>query len=297
MANGLIDASFTAMTERYQTVLDEIEGEHGADASVTLNASQLALIGSFYNRVIRYADAPRLAAGAVNADLDYGALEESYLSSPISITTFDDFMTPEGWRSLRAFCLESTIFFGHSGARFVAADVAGGFNCGVLYQMAEELKARMPRVLGAHALTNIWVYRHRAVTEGVEAHTDQGAVTFNFWLTPEEANLEPDHGGIQIYAKEQPYDWDWRTYNSLKYTPEILGEINDFLASAETMTIPYPRQPRRPVPLQPVPQVRHRALQGRLREPAHERHHAVRQARLVSRLAIVRRSNTGSSTT
>ncbi len=77
------------------------------------------------------------------------------------------------------------------------------------------------------------------MTEGVEAHTDQGAVTFNFWLTPEAANLEPDRGGIQIYAKEQPYDWDWRTYNSLKYTPEILDEINDFLASAETMTIPY----------------------------------------------------------
>ena len=239
IAKGLIDGSFAGMTARYQSVLDEIERDQGPDASVTLTPPQLARIGSFYNRVIRYADAPRLAAGAVNRDLDYAALEESYLASPISITTFDDFMTPEGWRALREFCLCSTIFFGHSGARFVAADVAGGFNCGVLYQMAEELAARMPRVLGAHALTNIWVYRHRAVTEGVEAHTDQGAVTFNFWLTPEEANLDPEHGGIQIYAKEQPYDWDWRTYNSLKYTPEILSEINDFLASAETMTIPY----------------------------------------------------------
>ena len=55
------------------------------------------------------------------------------------------------------------------------------------------------------------------LTEGVAAHTDEGAVTFNFWITPNDANLSPDRGGLIVYAKEQPLDWDWSHYNNKKY--------------------------------------------------------------------------------
>ena len=85
----------------------------------------------------------------------------------------------------------------------------------------------------------MWVYRYRNQSEGVGKHTDEGAVSFNFWITPDDANLAPDQGGLVVYAKYQPYDWDWWRYNVEQYTPDVKQEIDDFLADAETITIPY----------------------------------------------------------
>lgn len=239
LAMGKLDPSFQQMVDLYRPIFDEVSDAGGMEESIALTTDQLEQIGGFYNRVVHYQDAPRIAEGAVNPTLDYDAISDSYRSSRVSLTTLDDFLTPAALASLQRFCSESTVFFKYSGARFVGTEVSGGFNCSLLYQIAEELKARMPAILGHHTLSNIWVYRHANAGEGVEAHTDQGAVTFNFWITPDAANLEPEHGGLVVYATEQPYDWDWRTINAFKDRPDIKRKIYDFLASAETVTIPY----------------------------------------------------------
>ncbi len=227
------------MIERYHAVLEEIQQSEGPEAGTNLTPEHYERLGSFYNRVIYYADAPRIDTGAVNRSLDFGAIEDDYLSSPVSVTAFDDFLTPEALQALRDFCLESTIFFHNVDNHFVVSLITCGFNCGLLYQMAEELKERLPGMLDGHALTNMWAYRYRNQSEGVGTHTDDAAVTFNFWITPDDANLVPGHGGLTVYAKDQPYDWDWLRYNVEKYTPAVKQEIDDFLADAEIITIPY----------------------------------------------------------
>ena len=85
----------------------------------------------------------------------------------------------------------------------------------------------------------MWVYRYASEGEGVRAHTDEGSVTFNFWITPDEANLDPQRGGLLVYTKEQPLDWDWRKFNLDKDDPATQEEITDFLHSANSVTIPY----------------------------------------------------------
>ncbi|MCS5516925.1 hypothetical protein NWF32_24530 [Pseudomonas qingdaonensis] len=35
----------------------------------------------------------------------------------------------------------------------------------------------------------------------------------NFWITPDEANLDRDSGGLVVYDVEAPSDWDFETYN------------------------------------------------------------------------------------
>ena len=102
-----------------------------------------------------------------------------------------------------------------------------------------ELTESLPRVLGGHAFRNMWVYRYNNRSEGVAAHTDDGAVTFNFWITPDHANQNPGGGGLVVYAKEQPLDWDWERYNKEKYGPAMKREIDEFLEGAETVAIPY----------------------------------------------------------
>ena len=236
---GRIDPSFEAMTERYQSVLIELYENPTPETAVLLTPGQAQRIGAFYDRVVHYSEAPRLAGRAINQGLDFPAIEDEYLSSAVSVTAFDDFLTPEALRSLREFCLESTIFFNFTGDRYVSSSNKLGFNCDLLYQMAEELKVSLPRVLGGHALRNMWVYRYNNHSEGVAEHTDDGAVTFNFWITPDDANLSADAGGLMVYVKEQPMDLDWERYNNQKYSPEIQREVAEFLSDAKTVTIPY----------------------------------------------------------
>ena len=235
IAKGRIDRSFERMAERYRAVLIEMHESAGD----RLSADQAARIGAFHDRVIHYAGAPRLAGGVVNRGLDFRAIEDAYSSSAVAVIKIDDFLTREALRCLRDFCLESTIFFNFTGDRYVSSSNKLGFNCDLLYQMAEELTESLPRVLGGHALRNMWVYRYNNRSEGVAAHTDDGAVTFNFWITPDHANQNPGGGGLVVYAKEQPLDWDWERYNKEKYSPDIKREIDEFLEDAETVTIPY----------------------------------------------------------
>jgi len=209
------------------------------EAVSKLTPGQLDRLGSFHNRAIHHDGPARIDAGTINGALDFKHIEERYLASPVSVTTLDDFLTPETFNRLRDFCLESTIFFTHTGNHLVSSRLTSGFNCDLLFQIAEDVKERFPNVLGEHELANMWVYRYSNQSAGVTAHTDEGAVTFNFWITPDDANVLPDRGGLIVYAKDQPYDWDWGYFNANKHTPAVGQEIADFLADADTVTIPY----------------------------------------------------------
>jgi Tfp pilus assembly protein PilF len=216
------------------------DGEvEGPDWRRALSADQAARIGGALDRVVHYADAPRLAGPAINPATDFAAIERAYLEGDPPVVQFDDFLSAEALAGLQRFCRDSTVYFGADPAGFVSAAMAHGFNCSLMYQIAEELKAAMPAVLGPHHLSNMWSYRHRAAGGGVLAHTDLAAVTFNFWIAPEDANLDPESGGLVVYAKEEPLEWDWMRINRLKSVPEVQAEIEAFLADAPEIVIPH----------------------------------------------------------
>ena len=66
---------------------------------------------------------------------------------------------------------------------------------------------------------------------------DAAAVNVNFWITPNEANLDLTCGGVTVWDKEAPKDWDFRAYNDRQHKPKIM----DFLRSsgASPVTVPY----------------------------------------------------------
>ncbi len=239
LAKGRIDRSFTALISRYRATVDALGDESGLKGAVALDREQSRRSDRFCNRVVHLADAPGVASGAVNDALDCNAIEDAYLASPTPVVYFDDFLTPEALSRLRRFCLESTVFFGADPGGYVSSYIRDGFNCDLLYQIAEELKQRFPRVIGSQFLTNMWAYRHQNRCVGVDAHTDYAAVTFNFWITPDAANLRPGHGGIVVYQKEEPFDWDWMAYNRNKNAPDVRKRIASFLESAGMLAIPY----------------------------------------------------------
>ena len=44
-------------------------------------------------------------------------------------------------------------------------------------------------------------------------HADEAAINVNLWLTPNDANLDPNIGGLVIYTVKPPHDWDFELYN------------------------------------------------------------------------------------
>ncbi len=67
--------------------------------------------------------------------------------------------------------------------------------------------------LANHKLTRLWGYKYDSERSGIHEHADFAAVNVNFWLTPDEANLNPESGGLVVWDKEAPLDWNFDEYN------------------------------------------------------------------------------------
>ena len=59
----------------------------------------------------------------------------------------------------------------------------------------------------------------------------------NFWITPDEANLDPERGGLIIWDKPAPLEWTFAQYNN----PNAGETIRNYLAEtgAKAITVPH----------------------------------------------------------
>ncbi len=64
---------------------------------------------------------------------------------------------------------------------------------------------------------------------------DSAAVSINFWITPNDANLDREHGGLVFYHAPPPPDWRIAGYN------QDIDAIREFLAQSGSPAtiIPY----------------------------------------------------------
>jgi hypothetical protein len=60
-------------------------------------------------------------------------------------------------------------------------------------------------------------------------------VNVNFWITPDEANLDPEGGGLVIWDIAAPLEWDFAKMNNDQQA------IRDFMADhgAKPIRVPY----------------------------------------------------------
>lgn len=141
----------------------------------------------------------------------------------------DDLLTDEALAALRRIMWESTVFFEAKAplafGSYVGAYVDDGLNDPILLRLAAELADRLPRILGGHPLRYLWAYKYAseddpangggvAASTGVRLHADPAAVNVNLWLTPDAANLDPESGGLVVFAARPPPDWDFAAYNT-----------------------------------------------------------------------------------
>ncbi len=81
----------------------------------------------------------------------------------------------------------------------------------------------------------MWAFKYDSRLSGIPIHADFAAVNVNFWITPDEANLNPDGGGLGVWDQEAPLDWDFAAYN--KNEPAIRQFLKD--SGAKMVNVPH----------------------------------------------------------
>jgi tetratricopeptide (TPR) repeat protein len=198
---------------------------------------QAASIAPSFNRFLHVAACDRMAGGALNPGLQVEEIEARYLGRQPEVGYIDDLLNDEALAALRRFCWESTIWKKDYENGYLGAFLGDGFTTPLLLQIAEELRLTFPRIFKQHRLTQAWAFKQDSARRGLNIHADAAAVNVNFWITPDEANLDPEKGGLVVYDKEAPRDWNFAAYNSDQNKPKILAWLKE--SGAEAIRIAY----------------------------------------------------------
>ncbi len=171
-------------------------------------------LGEDYNKAINIRSAPEIPGGAVEARPDYDQIMRSFYLDQKGIAWFDDLLTPKALMALQRYLLESTIWhdFSHIGG-FVASYLEDGLACPLVLQIADELRHVFPDILGHHPLCQAWAFKGIDGNAAIEAHVDDADVSVNFWITPNDGNLDAATGGLEICRDPPPASWAIKDYN------------------------------------------------------------------------------------
>ncbi|MEQ8193030.1 MAG: tetratricopeptide repeat protein [Rhodospirillales bacterium] len=189
-----------------------------------------------YNRLLNLYAAPAIEGGVLSPALDTEAIQGAYHDNPPGFAMVDQFLRPEALAELRRFCLESTIWYDASAIGDLGASLEEGFCCPLLLQIAEEIRERFPRIYGEHYFSTCWSYRYYAQKSGDDLHGDSGRVSVNIWLTPDDANLDPEGGGLLFWNKKVPM-LEVKD-NPKEMTLQIMRDIIS-APDAESFKVPY----------------------------------------------------------
>lgn len=225
---------YLAALQRLRTDVERVDVQQNR---VQLPTAALQPIQTSFNRILHVTPCARLPKGTLNPGLDVAAIEGRYHAAKPEVIAVDELLTIEALEALRRFCWESTIWKKDYENGYVGAFLGDGFATPLLFQIAEELRLRFPNIFGRHRLTQAWAFKHDSARKGLNIHADAAAVNVNFWITPDEANLNARTGGLVVWDKEAPRDWNFKEYNSDRHQ----GKIYDWLQAndAKTIRIPY----------------------------------------------------------
>jgi len=193
--------------------------------------------------MFRLEEGARVAGRAVNPDTSQGEIAQRWQASSPQIAVIDNLLSEEALDQLRQYCWRSTMWHKSYPNGYLGAMPEHGFACPLVAQIADELRSTYPAIVGSHPLLQWWAFKYDSRLRGINIHADFAAVNVNFWITPDEANLDPAGGGLVIWDKPAPLDWSFQQYNN----PNAGQNIRDFLARSGASSIAVPHRANRAV--------------------------------------------------
>jgi tetratricopeptide (TPR) repeat protein len=184
---------------------------------------------------LRLAGGERLELPAVNPGNDAANVARQWHTSTPKVVVIDNFLTDEALAGLQRFCRDSNSWRTVYRDGYLGAFPEQGFVCPLLAQIAEELRDAFPAIFRGHPLRYLWAFKYDSSLAGTAVHADEAAVNVNFWITPDEANLDPGSGGLVIWDAKPPPEWDFARYNG------AAAPIREFLTQsrAKPLILPY----------------------------------------------------------
>ncbi len=235
-SRNLLNIDTSSYRKVFQSIADRLRAK-GILHQVPLGAADEEAIGEIYNRLLYIRPTPRVAR-ALSSSWKSTDIGRRYRGTDAGIVVIDDFLSEDALVELRHFCLESTVWtanrYGHGR---LGAFFQDGFNCPLLLQIAEELRAAMPDVIRSeYPLRQVWGFKNtEKLPAGTTLHADFAAVNVNFWITPEAANQDGQSGGMDIYDVNAPLWWDFAAYNGRADLMKLLLRDRD----ARVVSVPY----------------------------------------------------------
>ena len=187
--------------------------EKETPAKTRHDQEQSAYLGGVSTRDYRTTNGERLKGPAVNPANAGTEAANTWKTSRPQIVVIDNFLSQEALEALRRFCLGSTVWRRSYEDGYLGAMPEHGFAAPLLAQIAEELRAVFPAIFGEHPLCYLWAFKYDQKHSGIKLHGDMAAVNVNFWITPDDANNNPERGGMIIWDVAAPADWDFEKYN------------------------------------------------------------------------------------
>jgi len=201
---------------------------------IALTDADVAMLAGFREQAFRY-PAQALPGPCLNPANDWAAIEERYFKSTPEVVVIDNLLSPEALVELRKFCLASTIWRQEYANQYLGAFSEGGFVSPLHLQIAAELQRTMPRIFGGQRLEQLWGFKYtQHMGRGINVHADFARVNLNFWITPDDANLDPNSGGMIVYDVPAPASWSYAEYNNTS-SDGIMAFLKEHKAGSQTV--------------------------------------------------------------
>lgn len=230
---------FDKICEDHKFFLGKIEA---SDETKILPVPHEALHGlqSKYNRLHNLKPTDYKDNTVLSETLDGSLIEAEYFRQTPGITWIDNLLTQEALNQLRKYCLESTLWFDFNHPNgYLGASFENGFADPLLLRICDELRTKFPNIFLDYPIMQMWAFKYDSRLSGIQLHADIAAVNLNFWITPDEANLNANSGGLRVWDKKAPADWDFEKFNGS--SEKAQSRIKEFLSesNASEIVIPY----------------------------------------------------------
>lgn len=182
------------------------------------------------------ADGERLPGPAVNPGNATPQLLEAWRRSRPQMVVVDGFLTQPALAKLRAFCAGSTIWRKIYPTGYLGAAPEDGFAVPLLAQIVEETQAVFDPILTGEPFRYLGAFKYDSeIAAGTNTHADNSNVNVNLYITDDNANLDPENGGMEIWDAAAP---DIQTMRRLNGSEEM---VRHFLerSGARRFTVPH----------------------------------------------------------